>query len=310
MKLLMLKQMLLLSCCTVLLSCGENKQASDNPPAPLKEQDVSLRKLTPAFKEYWHDGKAEITSYQLTQERYGELHEGTVVTIFVTEDFLPEEQVKANTYAETNLPVLKLNITKNFNTGIYPYTIMTSTFSPTTTTGHALKIANSIQEWCGQQYMQLNNRNDFEIISHSYFEGKANQNIKLPKTWLEDELWNLIRINPEELPTGEILMIPSFEYLTMRHKNIEGQQAYANLKQGDSLSMYTISYTGLKREITLYFTSTFPYKIERWEETNGSTVNDTLRLKTTAVKMKRLKTEYWTQNKNKFMYLRDTLQIK
>ncbi|MGB2691994.1 MAG: septum formation inhibitor Maf, partial [Thermodesulfobacteriota bacterium] len=39
------------------------------------------------FKAYWYDGKAEITSYKLEQARYGELHEGYAVMVFVTEDF-------------------------------------------------------------------------------------------------------------------------------------------------------------------------------------------------------------------------------
>ena len=39
------------------------------------------------FAKYWYKGKAEITSYKLQQARYGEMYEGTAVTIFVTEDF-------------------------------------------------------------------------------------------------------------------------------------------------------------------------------------------------------------------------------
>ena len=39
------------------------------------------------FKEYWYQGKAEITSYDLEQARYGELHKGHAVLVFVTEEF-------------------------------------------------------------------------------------------------------------------------------------------------------------------------------------------------------------------------------
>lgn len=39
------------------------------------------------FGEYWFQGKAEISSYDLTQYRYGEAREGEAVMIFVTEDF-------------------------------------------------------------------------------------------------------------------------------------------------------------------------------------------------------------------------------
>lgn len=244
------------------------------------------------------------------QERYGEVREGTAVNIFVTEDFLPDAQVKANSASEENVSVMKLNQMKSFNTGIYPYSIMTSTFSPIAEKEHPLKITNSVQEWCGQVYMQLNNRGDFEIESHSYFQGEADQKLSLPKTYLENELWNLIRINPEELPTGDVMVIPSFEYLRLRHKEIKEHSAFASLKQGDSITIYTLNYPDLQRQLMLFFSSTFPYEIEKWEEVNAADQNDTLRLKTTATKLKRIKNDYWTKNKNENLNLRDSLQLK
>ncbi len=272
-------------------------------------QTKTSRNISTEFKDYWFDGKAEITSYKLMQERYGEIREGTAVNIFVTEEFLPEEQVKANTSSTTNSLVMKLNQMKNFNTGIYPYAIMSSSFSPISTTGHALKISNSVQEWCGQVYMQLNNRNDFEIEAHSYFEGEADQKLSLQKTWLEDELWNLIRINPEELPTGDLSVIPSFEYIRLRHKEIKEYKAFANLKQGDSITVYTLNYIDLQRQLQLFFKSRFPYEIEKWEEVNVSKQNDTLRLRTTATKRNRMKIDYWNKNRNEFTHLRDSLDL-
>lgn len=261
------------------------------------------RNISDDFKDYWYQGVAEITSYKLTQERYGELRNGTSVTVFVTEDFLPKVQVKANKHSEENISVLKLNITKKYLTGIYPYSVMTSTFSPVNSAGHALKITHSVQEWCGQVYLQLNNKKSFEIEVHSYFEGEADQKIIMPKSWLESELWNRIRMNPEELPTGEIMILPSFEYFRMSHRKIAAHKASGNLVKGDSISTYTLSYQGLKRELKIYFSSDFPYTIERWEETHANG------LITTAVKMKRLKTAYWRQNSNKYLRLRDSLSL-
>ena len=116
------------------------------------------------------------------------------------------------------------NKTKKFNTGIYPYSIMTSLFTRLGQTKPLAKITTSVQEWCGQAYSQLNRKENLEISSHSYFEGEADQNMKLPKTWLENELWNLIRINPNELPTGEAEIIPSFDYLRLGHKNLKAYQ--------------------------------------------------------------------------------------
>ncbi|WP_339697052.1 septum formation inhibitor Maf [uncultured Marixanthomonas sp.] len=268
------------------------------------------RQLPEQFKEYWYAGKAELTSYKLMQERYGEIRQGTAVTVFVTEDFLPGAQVKADVQSKKNVSVLKLNKTKKFTTGIYPYSIMTSTFNPIKKSQHALKISNSVQEWCGQVYMQLNNRERFNITSHSYFEGEADQELTLDKTWLEDELWNLVRINPEELPTGDMEVIPSFEFSRMRHKEVKAYRAHANIKQGDSLSVYSLHYPMLERELILYFNSSFPYEIEKWEETNGTHPSDSTRLKTTAHKIKRIRNDYWNLKQNKDTGLRDTLGLK
>jgi hypothetical protein len=297
----------------MLIGCNSSEEKSTVTQLSSINNDVKTatpRTVSKEFSDYWYSGNAEITSYILLQERYGEIREGTVVNVFVSEDFLPNVQVKANNTSEKNISVLKLNQMKNFNTGIYPYSIMTSTFSPISEKGHPLKITNSIQEWCGQVYMQLNNREFFEIESHSYFEGEADQKLSLPKTYLENELWNLIRINPEELPTGDVMIIPSFEYLQLRHKEIKEYNAFASLKQGDSITIYTLNYPDLQRQLMIFFHSTFPYEIEKWEEVNAAKQNDTLRLKTTATKLKRIKSDYWTKNGNEHLRLRDTLKLK
>lgn len=293
-------------------ACGEKDSSSPKNVSDVKPVSVTVkdRNLSEDFKNYWYDGTAEITSYQLTQARYGELREGTAVNIFVTEDFLPEIQVKADKVSEENIPVLKFNQTKDFNTGIYPYSIMTSTFSPLRSTAHALKVSHSMQEWCGQAYVQLNNRKDFEIRSHSYFQGEADAEFNLQKTWLETELWNLIRINPEELPTGDLQVIPSFEFLRMSHQETKAYEVFASLKQGDSLTSYKLMYPELKRELILYFNSTFPFEIEKWEETNAPINSEGEGLTTTAVKMKRIKTAYWQQKSKNFESLRDSLGLK
>ncbi len=297
---------------TLINACNSSEEKSEAQNSSTKKEVSKTavpRAIPKEFKDYWYAGTAEITSYSLMQERYGEIREGSAVNIFVSEDFLPDTQVKANNSSEENISVMKLNQMKNFNTGIYPYSIMTSTFSPISEKEHPLKITNSVQEWCGQVYMQLNNREDFEIESHSYFQGEADQKLSLPKTYLENELWNLIRINPEELPTGDVMIIPSFEYLQLRHKEIRKHNAFASLKQGDSITIYTLNYPDLQRQLMVFFHSSFPYEIEKWEEVNAADQNDTLRLKTTAVKLKRMRRAYWKENRKEFEHLRDSLGL-
>jgi hypothetical protein len=301
-----------LSLLLFLMACNrpENSLNSNNMAIVSSEMKKSgeTRILSEQFKDYWFAGKAEITSYELIQERYGELRNGTAVTVFVTEEFLPDEQVKSDKPAENTIPVIKMNSTKKFLTGIYPYSIMTSAFNPITSKDHAIKVSNSVQEWCGQVYMQLNNRDKFEFMGHSYFEGEADQDISLEKTWLEDELWNLIRINPGDLPTGDISIIPSFETLRMRHKNVAAYDAVASLKQGDSITLYEVRYPVLERDLTIYFNSSFPFEIEKWEETNAGWGNKE-RMTTTATRMKRIKNAYWRLNSKSDVGLRDSLGL-
>ncbi|MEQ8572775.1 MAG: hypothetical protein RIB63_01840, partial [Fulvivirga sp.] len=49
---------------------------------------------TPEFADNWYAGKAELVSYNLKQSRYGEVHDGKAVLIFVTEPFSKKKQVK------------------------------------------------------------------------------------------------------------------------------------------------------------------------------------------------------------------------
>ena len=297
MKLQKTLQIIVLFTLTILFGCNQNST---------EDEQLPVRELSENFKEYWFSGEAEITSYTLEQSRYGEPRSGTAVLIFVTEDFLPETQVKADVTDNKNIPVLKLNDVKKFNTGIYPYSIMQSTFYPLEGNSHALKISTSIQEWCGHVYTQLNNRKNFEIISHSYFEKEADQNLKLDKNWLENEVWTQLRINPDNLPTGELEMIPSLEFFRLAHLKIKAYQAKAEFYQNDSLSVYKIDYPELKRNLKIYYNPVFPFKIEKWVETtekNGESFT------TTATKMERIKSDYWNKNSNKDLPLREKLKL-
>ncbi len=271
-----------------------------------EEHLLPERKLSEEFKSYWFNGEAEITSYKLEQSRYGESREGTAVLIFVTEEFLPDAQVKANEKTDKTLPILKLNATKKFNTGIYPYSIMQSTFYPLEGKSHALKVSASIQEWCGHVYMQLNNREKFEIDSHSYFEGEADKDLKLSKTYLENEVWTQLRINPNLLPTGDINMIPSFEALRLAHKEIKAYSALAEFYQDGDWSVYRLNYPDLNRTLKIYYSNVAPFKIQQWQE---ETEIDGKIFRTSVTKMKEIKSNYWNKNSNKDLHLREQLNL-
>lgn len=296
-----------------LASCKNPHQNADSTKTitpQTQDNSIPKRPLSAEFKEYWYAGDAEITSYQLHQARYGELRDGKAVLIYVTEPFLPKEQVKADQSNPENVSVLKLNATKKFLTGIYPYSIMSSTFYPVYDDQHALKTSLSVQEWCGHVYSQLNNRDKFEFTSHSYFEGEADQNVTMEKAILENELWTKIRINPENLPTGDISVVPSLEFLRLRHKEIKPYDAIAQTTTNDGIITFTISYPELERNLMINFTADFPYSIESWtEEFKSGFGPQAKNMTTTATKIKSLKTAYWGQNENKNLILRDSLGL-
>lgn len=288
---------------TIFISCkNETKvpqidytKAETKTTTPVKKEAF---KTSQEFNDYWYAGTAEISSYTLEQARYGELRQGNAVLVYVTEPFLNDKQVKADYDKDTNIPVLKLNSSKKFNTGIYPYSIMQSTFYPVANNAHAVKVSCSVQEWCGHVYSQLNNRTQFDVLSHSYFESEADQNFSLDKAILENELWTQLRIDPKSLPVGTFKAIPSLEFVRLKHKPLKAYNASAELKDNN----YTITFPELKRSLSINFTADFPHSIESWEETiNGLT--------TKATKLETIKSPYWSKNSNKDEVLRKTLQL-
>lgn len=266
------------------------------------------------FQEYWYSGVAEVSSYRLEQARYGELRSGEAVLVFVTEPFSIEKQVKADNPGPDDFSVLKLNMEKKFNTGIYPYSMLTSSFVPVENQqAHAVKLTSSVQEWCGHVFTQVNNRNGkYQVKSFSYFESEGDQEKELATGWVEDELWAKIRLNPELLPMGEFDMIPALFYLRLIHKELKTYKAVASKQvQAGGLTAYTVQYPELGRELTIRFNTAFPYSIENWEESYVDGWGDKAKkLITKAEKIKTLRLDYWAKNANTDAPLRKELGLE
>lgn len=272
-----------------------------------------------SFGDYWYNGQAEITSYSLQQARYGELHSGDAVLIFVTEDFSVEKQVKLDRPDEARgdaVKILKLNALRNFNTGVYPYRVMTSVFSPVDRERYprSLKITTSVQEWCGHAFVQLNLRDDqYHLQQYSYFESEGDKDSYLKNAITEDEIWTTIRQNPDDLPTGEVTMIPGTLYQRFDHTTWKTVNATAILMpdaRRDDLMVYNVVYyPDLNRTLTIWFKREFPHEIESWEEVELATDKNNKELVTTAVRNQRLMLDYWTKNSVVDMKLREKLGL-
>lgn len=285
----------------LLFSCAPKADEADTTKASLGGGEQETLQAPPGnFGDYWYQGKAEITTYRLQQARYGEVHEGTATAIFVTEDHHPQTHIKLDDpqAATEKVKVLKLNLTKKFNTGIYPYSMMLSVFNPVAVNQypHAHRVTTSSQEWCGQTYTAIDDRGDsYSYKLFSYFESEGIVDERLGKVWLEDELWNQLRLNPQNLPTGEFKVIEGTLYQRLGHSAIQLRTAQGQLiKQPDrGLAEYTLYYPYNERKLTIRYKTAFPYTIEGWEETYTSGGKP---LVTTATKMERLVTDYWNKN--------------
>src|SRR5688572_6337216 len=180
------------------------------------------------FWKHWGDGRAELSGYALTQPRYGQNREGTAVLVFVTEDFSDSARVKADPgkHPPSDVyPVMKLNFVRDFQTGIYDYNVMTSTFLRADSLA-LVKISFSMQEWCGHVYQQLNAREGkLSGDAHSYFDGEADRALALPLpagAIVEEQIPILIRgLRGEWLKPGEsrvIQYLPSALRARLEHR--------------------------------------------------------------------------------------------
>ena len=264
-----LKKILWLSLLLFLLSCGNENSSPTQSKNPLA---IQTKNSADPFNEYWYQGKAEITSYDLQQARYGEMREGSAVLVFVTEDFSKKNQVKLDDPSHNPkdaIPVLKLNMTRKFNTGIYPYSMMMSSFTPIDLKKNpsTLKVTNSSQEWCGHTFMQLNlGKYSYESQLFSYFESEGDKTTRLERTLLEDELWSKTRIDPSSLPQGNIDIIPSTTYARLKHIDFKNEKATASLKEKGEEMHFHLVYKNLDRKLSIVFEKAFPHQIISWEE--------------------------------------------
>lgn len=297
-------------------TAGNTEKLQAGMSTQFTSNNAEVPPLSDDFNGYWYQGNAEISSYKLEQARYGEIHEGHAVLVFVTEDFSKSKQVKldnAEAAGSDRVPILKLNTSKKFNTGVYPYSIMQSIFTPVSLDKypHTLKTTMSSQEWCGHVFTQLNTRKDhYEVSGFSYFESEGDTKDKLKKVLLEDEIWTRIRINPTLLPVGKVELIPSVTYSRLRHRPMEVLQAnISHTTQGEN-KVYSIEYPTEKRSLKIIYGKSFPHKIISWEEKYSSGWGAGAQVLTTkATLMETIKSDYWSRHSNSDLPLRTKLNL-
>jgi hypothetical protein len=162
----------------------------------------------PTFESHWQDGRAELAGYKYRVTRYGARREGRCAMITVTEPFSASKYVKVDNPAanpKDTFEALKLNLVRDFQTGIYEYHTMVSLFTRSRDFT-PVKVAFTCAEWCGQVYEEEQfERGAVSGFVRSYFEGES-RTIRLPMRAggiTEDDLFILLRgLRGDYLPPG------------------------------------------------------------------------------------------------------------
>jgi hypothetical protein len=200
-------------------SAGASRRNAPAPPAPSEARQD--------FDAHWHDGRAELDGYRLTIERYGHPRVGRAVAIYVTEPFSRAKHVKlddAAAHPEDVVDVLKLNLVRSFQTGIYDYHTMVSLFVRSQDFA-PVKVAFTSAEWCGQVYEEaIFGEARMETRISSYFEGESSSGeVAVPAGGIEeDNLFILLRglrggfMKPGEKRTVPFLASPFYRRLAHR----------------------------------------------------------------------------------------------
>ena len=253
---------------------------------------ASLPTYDKAFWSTWGDGQAELAGYDLTIPRYNQPRRGVAVTIFVTETFSNSARVKADPGkhpASDEFPVMKLNLVKDYPTGVYDYNEMTSSFitlQPVNgrAAGSPVKITFSRQEWCGQTYHQLLfDARSIRAVRHSYFDGDGDQQRELDYAANgipEDALMHWARgMASPALAAGEsrtVRLLPALPSM----KGVDAKWMTATLSRSARPQSITVPAGAFVVEVmvvrmpdkqtrTFYVEQAAPHRIVKWESSTG-----------------------------------------
>ncbi|MBC7794931.1 MAG: hypothetical protein H7Z43_14595 [Clostridia bacterium] len=278
---------------------------------PDTKPDLSAPAYGDGFDALWHDGNAELAGYTLTYPRYGELRTGKAVTIFVTEDFSDSVRVKADPGKHADLyPVLKLNLVRDFQTGIYDYNLMTSVFVALAAhndrlSGSVTKVSFSSQEWCGNIYAQeLFDSAKVRAVVHSYFDGEADNVHELDypsRGFVSEGLWAWARgLAAPIVEVGgsrQVMLLDSLEDARLKHEPALWRAAtLARLPERTQLEVHGVSYevevasahVEGGNTLTFYVEVDSPHRIVRWMSSSGENAD----------LLKSTRLQYWKMHDN------------
>ncbi len=224
------------------------------------------------FTNYWKNNKIELTKYELKEDSISIGESTLTFSIDYVEDVNKTDSIQT----------LRSDFTSKIYKEKFDYSAMTSVYLPLNLSlhPHAMKVINSVQEPMSNSFLQLSQiPKSYEIESKNTFQERANHYSILERKNLEDELWAKIRMNPKDLPTGDVEFIPSFDYWQSVRKNPKIHEAKAEIKDysgiefmSKKLKIYNLKYSDLKRNLSIIFEANSPFEIVGWKGVNDGNV--------------------------------------
>jgi len=234
------------------------------------------------FSAHWHDGKAELNGYNLTVSRYGQDRVSHAVMIYVTEPFSGSKRVKVDDPTkkpDDTFDALKLNLIRDFQTGIYDYNTMVSVFVRSENF-KPVKVTFTSAEWCGHVYSELLfDATKVRSSFFSYFEDESATRV-LPRPAggvSEDNLFILLRgLRGDYLEPGQsksVDYLPGVFFSRLSHTKLNWTKATISRRSSTEkvavpageydVIVYDVSID--ERRGVFFVENAYPHRIIRWE---------------------------------------------
>lgn len=254
--------------------CGKKKVVSKK----------SARKLPEWFAGYWSTSLTEVSTYELQQARFGNVYEGEAYLSFSQVVYSRARQIAAvniDTLNKDQMKTLQLVGSRSYKCGNQWHALSQMVVMPQIFRDgpYALKIAASVNDLNGISYAQLNldaNKYLLQVRNPDNREGDQNRVVQLTMT--EDQIWCMMRIYPDSLPTGGAFMLPGLLSTRLRNEMMQPLAVKLSLHKAELgelppalqtrglLKVYTIDYPVNGRTLQIYFNAAPPHLIEGWKD--------------------------------------------
>lgn len=241
------------------------------------------QRASEGFWDHWGDGRAELSGYEMTVARYGAPREAVTTLIYVTEPHDRNTWIKDDgAESPDRVEVLKLIRSTHFLTGIYPYSVMSSTFAPVADWGTArfqpTRINLDVQEWCGSVSQRVwPGPGRVRSLRLSYFadEGESLVEAVVPEgTLYEDALLIQLRELDGPFNDGEDWrgwLIPELWRIRGTHGPVAPVEATITrtdaTRNGVPVTRFVLEAEAYTR--TFDVESAFPRRVLAWETSEG-----------------------------------------